>query len=124
MGLLEVILGDFEKSIDNTKSNEEEAQTKFEEFEKESKESMKTKEDDIENKQQDVLNNDDTVTDAKDAIKDAKELKAGSIVELEKLQVMCVEGASSFEERAKKREEEIEALEGAKKILEDMGDLK
>merc|ERR1719281_2361429 len=119
MGLLEVILGDFEKSVEKTGDDEDEAQSKYEEFEKESNESMDKKTSDKDDKLDDVAKAEDDINEAKDNIIDAKKLRDNSEVELEKLKVMCVEGASSWEERQKKREEEIDALKMAKGILED-----
>jgi len=51
----------------------------------------------------------------------AQGLHEAALDELSKLKEMCVEG-ESYEERAKKREEEIAALKEALKILQEYND--
>merc|ERR1712087_157429 len=59
------------------------------------------------------------ITDAKNALNTAEGLHATALQELEKLKAMCIEGEESYAERKRKREQEIEALKQALRILED-----
>jgi hypothetical protein len=119
IGLLEVVLSDFERTITSTEDSEKEAQDDYDKFEGDTKDSTKTKEDAKKEKEDDIVSADEAITSAKEALADAKKLHASNLEELEKLQAMCVNGEESFAERAKQREEEIKALKGAMKILED-----
>jgi len=119
IGLLEVVLSDFERTITSTEDSEKEASDDYDKFEGDTKDSTKTKEDAKKEKEDDIVSADEAITSAKEALADAKKLHASNLEELEKLQAMCVNGEESFAERAKQREEEIKALKGAMKILED-----
>jgi len=59
------------------------------------------------------------ILDEQAALKDAKTLHASALESLESLEAMCVQGEETWEERKKKRMEEIEALKEALAILED-----
>jgi len=119
IGLLETISSDFERTITNVEEAESSAASEYEKFESETKESSSTKEGDIEQKKKDMTAAEEAVVEAKDALASAKGLHEAALKELEKLQAMCIEGENSFAERKKQREQEIEALKGALKILED-----
>jgi len=57
--------------------------------------------------------------DQQQALSDAKDLLASGLEALEELEAMCVKGEETWEERKKKREDEIEALKSALTILEE-----
>merc|ERR1712129_29938 len=111
----EIILEDFEKTIEDVESEESDAQTAFDELKKETEKSTEKKGDEKEEKEK-------KIDEAKEALEGADDMHKAAMEELEKLQAMCVEGEYSWEERAKKREQEIEALKGALKILEEWKD--
>jgi len=122
IGILEVILDDFERTIGNVEGEESDAQSAFDDLKKETKESTEKKEDEKEKKEKAIEEATDDIAKAKEALEGADDMHKAALEELQKLQAMCVEGEYSWEERAKKREQEIEALKGALKILEEWKD--
>jgi len=119
LGLLEVILADFERTVETVETAEEEAQKDFDDFEKESKDTMDDKKKEKEKKEKKVKEAEDAITESEESFDSAKKLHAAALEELDALQEQCVGGEESWEERKKKREKEIEALKDALKILED-----
>jgi len=122
MGLLEVILSDFERTIDKVGEDEKAAEKKFDEFKKETDKSTEKKEKEKKKKETDIKEATAAITEAKDKNAAAEGLHEAALDELSKLQPMCVNGEESYEERAKKRREEIASLKEALKILEDYDD--
>lgn len=118
IGLIETVLEDFENTIENTESAENDAQSEFEDMNKEALDSIDEHDEEVKDKNGEIKELTEAITQAKDDIIEAKELRDSALEELEKLQAMCVEGAESAEERAKQREEEIKALQNAKKLLD------
>merc|ERR1719223_1922524 len=119
IGLIETILEDYENTIEHTKEAEDAAQKEFEEINKETLASIDEHDTEIKDLNGEVKELTEAITEAKDDIIEAKKLRDSALEELEKLQAMCVEGAESFEERKKQREEEIKALQNAKTLLDD-----
>jgi len=117
IGLIETILLDFDNTIESTEEAETDAETKFKSMNKEELENIDEIGGEVEDLQGELKTKEEAITDAKDNIITAKKLRDSALEELEKLQAMCVEGAESFEERKKKREEEIKSLTAAKKLL-------
>jgi len=121
IGLLEIILSDFERTTEKVGEEEKEAEEKFDEFKKETDESTEKKEEEKSDKETGIKEASAAITEAKDANVAAEGLHEAALDELSKLKEMCVEG-ESYEERAKKREEEIAALKEALKILQEYND--
>jgi hypothetical protein len=119
IGLLQVIQSDFERTVETTETAEKDAQDKFDDFEKETKDDIKAKKDSKDDAEKAIEEAEDDIVTAKDEKEDADKLHETALEELDKLKALCVEGAESYEERAKKREEEIEALKEALEILEN-----
>lgn len=119
IGILEVILSDFERTIDTVSAEEKEAQAEFEAFEKDTQEDIDTKEKSKADKEGKLAEEEDHLVDLQDKKKDAKKALDIALSELEKLKGMCVEGEETWEERSAKRREEIEALKEALKILDE-----
>lgn len=119
LGMLDVILSDFDRTLDTVGEEEDSAQTAHDEFETEAKKDISDKEDEKTTKEGDVTKAEDAITQAKDDLNEAENLQDGALEELAKLKPMCVEGEETYAERKKKREEEIAALKDAMKILED-----
>jgi len=119
IGILEVILSDFERT--QSKTTEEEAMSKeaFEMFEKDTNEEVAQKEKKIEGLEKQITDLKSDILDQEAALKDAKALLDSGLEALASLEAMCVQGAETWEERKKKRMEEIEALKDALAILED-----
>jgi len=119
LGLMQVIKADFQRTIETVGTAEADAQEAFEKFETEAKDSIMAKGELKEQKEGEINEAEGAIVDAQDAHKDADTLHEGALEELDKLKAMCVEGAESYEERGKKREQEIEALKEALGILEN-----
>mmetsp|Transcript_135866 Transcript_135866/g.378636 ORF Transcript_135866/g.378636 Transcript_135866/m.378636 type:complete len:716 (+) Transcript_135866:72-2219(+) len=119
IGLLEVILSDFERTESTVGSAETAAQSEFEAFETATNTDIGTKRSEKETKETAVETAEGALVDAQNAKMTAERLHKSFIEELEKLSSMCVEGEESWSERKAKREQEIEALKQALKILEE-----
>jgi chromosome segregation ATPase len=121
VGILEVILSDFERSNSQAKSDEKESEEAFETFEKDTNDDIGKKEKRIKNAEGELSDTEASILDQQQALKDAKELLDDGLQALEELEGMCVKGEETWEERKQKREDEINALKEALAILEDAG---
>jgi len=113
LGLLEVIVSDFERTIKNTNIEEAEASAEFVEFDRTSKADIGGKETKTELDTQDL---ETTKTSIKEKMKDMQtnmDLVDKALEELEELKPVCIDTGMSYEERVEKREEEIDALKKA-----------
>jgi len=119
IGILEVIASDFERTISNTESEEKSSQGDFETFEGDAKQDITDKGKLKGEKEDAVKAATDAITAAKDSMMDAEKLMETALEELEKVTAMCMTGEGTFAERKKQREEEIVALKGAQKILDN-----
>lgn len=119
LGLLNVILADFDRTNTAVTNQESEAETKFGTFKTATEASVTTKSGHVETKESEVTTIEGEITAATDALDTATGLHASAVKELEKLKAMCIEGEESYAERKKKREQEIEALKRAMTILEN-----
>lgn len=121
IGLLEVIVSDFERTIKNTTAQEKSEAVEFVEFDRTSKADIGGKETKTELDDQDLGT---TETKIKEKMKDMQSnmnLVDKALQELEDLKPMCIDTGMSYEERVEKREEEIEALKKALCILDTDG---
>merc|ERR1719316_1176204 len=118
-GLLEVIQSDFERTIETTTKEEEDAQAAFEEYKKDTEadieEKSKTKKDKEDEKEQTEAD----LVEFKKELKTAQENLADAKEELEKLKPLCVDTGASWGERRARQKQEIEALKEALAILSD-----
>jgi len=119
LGLLNVILSDFERTDSTVEQQEADAVTKYNAYKSTTEGSIITKGTGVSTKQGEVSVLDGEMLDAKDALATAEGLHASALKELEKLKAMCIEGEESWAERKRKREQEVEALKDALKILEE-----
>merc|ERR1719162_2346416 len=120
VGMLEVIITDFERTVDTVGDEEEHDQGEFEDFEKDSNDSIEAKEDEKTTNEEDVAACEEAITEAKDNLKDANDLRDAANKELSKLKPMCVEGEETYAQKREAREQEIEALKDALHLLQDM----
>jgi len=118
IGILEVILSDFERTVDTVTGEEKDAQADFEQFEADTKADIADKEQVKSEKEAKLATIKGDIADTTDKLIDAKKAHAGALEELEKLTAMCVEGEETYAERVAKRDQEIEALKEALSILE------
>jgi uncharacterized coiled-coil DUF342 family protein len=119
LGLLEVILSDFDRTEVTVTDQEKTAAEKFDDFKKATEDDIKAKKGDKEKKEAKVVSLTDDLTGLEDDKKTASEALANAKDQLETLSKSCVEGEETYEERVANRQKEIEALKKAQQILED-----
>merc|ERR1719161_3050638 len=118
MGMLEVIQSDFARLEAETRSAESEGENDFESFSDESAQDKAVKRTDLEHKEKTKTEKESELNDTtKDLTATQAELDA-ALAYYEKLKPSCVDAGLSYEERVKQREEEIESLKEALRILE------
>jgi len=120
VGMLEVIITDFERTIDTVGDEEKHDQKEFDDFEEDSNKSIEAKEDEKTANEDDVAACEEAITDATDKLHDANDLRDAANKELAKLKPMCVEGEETYAQAREAREQEIEALKDALHLLQDM----
>merc|ERR1719235_2286929 len=98
-GLLEVIQSDFERTIEVTTKEEEEAQAEFEAYEKETKDSIEEKGKQKKDKETEKEETEADLVGFKEDLKTAQEKLADAKEELEKLKPLCVDTGMSWKER-------------------------
>jgi chromosome segregation ATPase len=117
VGMLEVILSDFTRLESETSSSEAEAQTAFEKFSADSNADIAAKKDSTREKEMIKMGADrDLVSTSKDLKSTHKELDA-ALEYHDKLKPSCVDAGVSYSERVQRRQDEIESLQEALKIL-------
>lgn len=121
IGLLEVIVSDFERTIKTTTSQEEKEASNFVEFDRTSKADIGGKETKTQLDEQDLEATKTKITQKMKDMKSNMELVDKAVQELEDLRPMCIDTGMSYEERVEKREEEVEALKKALCILDTDG---
>merc|ERR1719235_1749201 len=119
MGMLEVILSDFERLESETTNDEATASEAQEKFLITSKKTKAVTNTDIKHKQNEVQRLKSETAEAKKELKITEEELDAALDYFEKLKPSCVEAGESYEERVARRKEEIESLEDALKILEE-----
>jgi len=119
IGVLELIQGGLERTSSSTAALEEQQEGDYQK-------QKKLNEDDIGAKKKDKTDAETSkglleteLFGLEDSVRDAEKLHEGAIEELEKLRPMCIDSSMSYAERRRKRQEEIEALREAMKILQD-----
>jgi len=117
-GMLEVVLSDFARLEAETSTAEDQAVAEYEKFMNESSESLALKETEKKHKEEKKERTDQTVTD----LTKERELTQGeldaALKYYDKLKADCVDKGLSYEERVRAREEEVQSLQEALKILE------
>merc|ERR1719399_1562901 len=119
LGLLDVILSDFERTIDTTEDAEDSAAASFGTFESDTKTDNEDKEGEIDTKEGRISDIEDELVETEEDKSDATELKENALKELKKLKPMCVEGEETYAQRVAKREKEIQALKDAQQMLDE-----
>lgn len=117
LGMLEVILSDFERLESETTNDEETAAKAHTKFLRTSKKTKAVTTTDIKHKQTEVQRLESETADAKKELKITQEELDAALEYFEKLKPSCVEAGESYEERVARRKEEIESLQDAMKIL-------
>jgi len=115
---LEVILTDFTRLETETTDDEASEDSHYKDFMFESKKSKALKENETKHKTAKKTDKESALHFAEDELKTTKEQLADAVAYYEKLKPSCVDSGISYEERVKRREEEIQSLQEALKILQ------
>jgi len=119
IGLLEVIKSDFENTISKTTTDEEAAVAAYDDFKAETETSIGDKGTLKDTKTDDKTTAELDITQAEADLKLQKEDLDNALDELLKLKPVCVDSGMSWEERTARREQEVESLKNALKILQE-----
>jgi len=114
---LEVILTDFQRLESETAAAEAEQEDTYKNYMFESKKDKALKEGEIKLKSQTKTETESALAQAKTDLKTTQEQLDKALEYYEKLKPTCVDSGITYEERVKRREEEIVSLQEALKIL-------
>merc|ERR1719502_793302 len=117
VGMLEVILSDFARVEAETKAAEELAQKEYDEFMQDSEVDKTAKTADIEHKTKKKQDQEQVLQEKQGDLEGTQKELAAALDYYEKLKPTCVETGESYEDRVKRREEEIQSLKEALQIL-------
>jgi chromosome segregation ATPase len=121
IGLLEVIVSDFERTIKQTSAQEEKESSDFVKAERTAKADIGGKSTKLELDEQDLETTKTKIAESSQDMQRNMDLVDKALEELEELKPMCIDTGMSYEERVEKREEEIAALKKALCILDTEG---
>jgi len=119
IGMIEVIQSDFARLESETKASEEQSQKEYDEFMADAEANKAQKQKDIEHK---MIKKQDTEQELQETTSDlegTQEELAAALSEYDKLKQQCLDTGLDYDERVRRREEEIESLRHALRILED-----
>jgi hypothetical protein len=119
IGILEVILEDFNKGRYETDEDLHSAEEMKDEFLKQTGEDVTAKQTLIDKNKASITEINENLVEQEQANRDAKGELESAEKALSGWHTMCVEGEETWKERAQKREEEVEALKSALEILEE-----
>jgi len=114
---LEVILSDFQRLESETAAAEAEQEDSYKNYMFESKKDKALKEGEIKLKSETKTDKESALEQAKTDLKTTQEQLDQALAYYEKLRPKCVDSGITYEERVKRREEEIVSLQEALKIL-------
>jgi len=121
IGLLEVIVSDFERTIKTTEESETEAATEFAKFSSTTEADISSKSTKQQLDLEDLALTRSSLEAKQEDMKTNMNLLDEEIKQLELHNKMCVDHGQSYEERKTKREEEITALKSALCLLDTNG---
>jgi len=117
LGMLEVILSDFQRVEVETTQNEAASQAEYESFMNDSAEDKAVKGQMVKNKNNMKTKVESQTSEAKNDLASAQEELDAAMAYFSKLKPSCVDAGVSYEERVGNRKEEIQSLQEALKIL-------
>lgn len=117
MGMLEVILSDFQRLEAETTSTEDSSANEFTQFSNDSQLDRATKSKDVEMKTEAKQAADSDASTNKNNRDAAQEQLDAAMKYYEQLKPSCVDAGLSYEDRVAKRNEEVQSLKEALKIL-------
>jgi len=117
IGMLEVILSDFERLESDTKAAEKAAQDEYDKFMTDSQVDKAQKTQDIEHKTKAKQEQSKTLEEKKSDLDGTQKELDAALAYFEKLKPSCVDAGTSYDDRVARRKEEIQSLQEALKIL-------
>jgi len=117
IGMMEVIESDFARLEAETKASEASQTAEFDKFMTDSKVDIRSKETDVKHKTAQNAEADRNLNLAKDDLKQTQKDLDAALEYFDKLKPSCVNADVSYEDRVKRREEELESLKEALEIL-------
>jgi hypothetical protein len=122
VGMLEVIQSDFARLESETSASEVQDADEYKTFMNDSEVDKAVKETDIEHKNGLIAKKNDANAEAKKELKVTQEELDAAEAYYEKLKPSCVDSGITYEERVKRREEEIQSLTEALNMLEGVAE--
>mmetsp|Transcript_103565 Transcript_103565/g.194960 ORF Transcript_103565/g.194960 Transcript_103565/m.194960 type:complete len:751 (+) Transcript_103565:59-2311(+) len=119
LGLLDVIISDFKRTVSTVTAAESKAVQDFNKFKTDTNNDIDAKGLDKKAKEDEVDTLTSDLQSAASTLETATENRDTALAELSTLKTSCVQGEETYEERVAKREEEIAALKEALQILID-----
>merc|ERR1719493_621737 len=117
VGMLEVIESDFARLEADTKAAEATAQKEYDTFMTDSKVDKEAKSTDIEHKTAKKQDEEQALTVKQSDLEGTQKELDAALAYFDKLKPSCVDAGVSYEDRVKRREEEIQSLQEALRIL-------
>jgi len=117
VGMLEVIESDFARLEADTKAAEAAAQKEYDTFMTDSKVDKEAKTTDIEHKTAKKQDEEQALTVKRSDLEGTQKELDAALAYFDKLKPSCVDAGVSYEDRVKRREEEIQSLQEALRIL-------
>jgi len=117
VGMLEVIESDFARLEADTEAAEVSAQKEYETFVRDSGEDQARKEREVEFKTSKRQSQQQALTVAKSDLEGTQKELDSALSYFDRLKPSCVDAGVSYEDRVKRRTEEIDSLQGALRIL-------
>lgn len=114
---LEVILSDFSRLESETEADEATEQDQYKGYMAEAEKSSALKANDSKHKQDEKTDKEGALHSAQEELQTTQEQLTAAVKYYEKLKPTCVDSGISYEERVKRREEEIQSLQEALTIL-------
>merc|ERR1719375_1631458 len=117
VGMLEVILTDFTRLESETSSSEAEAASAFDRFSSDTNADIASLTESADVKTKDKTKKEKDLNDTKKDLRTTQEELDAALAYYDKLKPSCIDAGVSYNERVQRREEEIESLQEALKIL-------
>jgi len=119
IGMLEVILSDFERLEADTAAAEESATKEFDAFMQESKSAKETKEHEIDSKTRKREDRKRRLSAAREDLEGTQKELGAALDTFDKLKPQCIDQGGNYEDRVMQRKQEIESLKEALKVLQE-----
>jgi len=117
IGMLEVIESDFARLETSTEAAEDEAAASYKKFTNDSNEDKALKNTEMEHKTNKRTTTEELLVSTKRSLQQTQTELDAALQYYDKLKPDCVDSGMSYEDRVKRREEELESLQDAYKIL-------